>query len=108
MKLIIELSAEDVNNTTIGIIQQLFAQNTVAKPPIQDPYNLEEVIPVQPINKDNATRLKEFAASIENTLGDKERKALSKFLDFYLPKINDWKKDININNLWSKWVNSEH
>ena len=122
MKLIIELSAEDVNNTTIGIIQQLFAQNTKTTGPttetrpkavniLSDPYELDEILP-QPSSptkqkQDNAERLQAFAKKIESTLNDREKKALEKFVNFYLSKINDWKPDVNIQNLWSKWVNSE-
>lgn len=114
MKLIIELSAEDVNNTTIGIIQQLFAQNTKTTGPTTaniELYDLDEILP-QPNSptkqkQDNAERLQAFAKKIESTLNDREKKALEKFVNFYLPKINDWKPDVNIQNLWKNWVSSE-
>ena len=129
MKLIIEFTQEDINSTTLSLIEQLFKSTTdnsrnckteigtttETRPKavniLSDPYELDEILP-QPSSptkqkQDNATRLKEFAASIENTLGEKERKALSKFLDFYLPKIDNWKSDVKIDNLWSKWLSSE-
>lgn len=119
MKLIIEFAQEDINSTTLSLIERLFKSTEVKTVTDSNTkttrsttanielYDLDDILPQTPNSKDNATRLKEFAASIENTLGDKEKKALSKFLDFYLPKIDNWKQGVNLENLWSKWLSSE-
>lgn len=129
MKLIIEFTQEDINSTTLSLIEQLFKSTTdnsrncktetgtttETRPKavniLSDPYELDEILP-QPNSptkqkQDNAERLQAFAKKIESTLNDREKKALEKFVNFYLPKINDWKPDVNIQNLWKNWVSSE-
>lgn len=132
MKLIIEMAQEDINPTTLSLIEQLFKSTATgtttavkslteksttddSRPKtgniLSDPYDLDEILP-QPSSttkskQDNAERLQVFAKKIESTLNDREKKALEKFVNFYLPKINDWKPDINIQNLWDRWVSTE-
>lgn len=123
MKLFIELTQADINTETLSLIERLFKStgvktvtdsNTKTTGPTTaniELYDLDEILP-QPSSptkqkQDNAERLQAFAKKIESTLNDREKKALEKFVNFYLLKINDWKPDVNIQNLWSKWVNSE-
>lgn len=131
MRLFIEFAQEDINSTTLSLIERLFKSTEVktvtdsntkttgttteTRPKavniLSDPYELDEILP-QPSSptkqkQDNTERLQAFAKKIESTLNDREKKALEKFVNFYLSKINDWKPDVNIQNLWSKWVNSE-
>lgn len=118
--LIIKLNEKELTDNYDAILRLLNEENTSGNIISNNNQKVSEIAgkaqntPVVDINnisptkeKTNLDKLNEFAEQIQNTLNEKQKKSLIKFVEFYRTKVNEWKKDINYNNLWNKWISNE-